>query len=111
MVHFGLIVFGNDSPALGEPKRVVDYGPCTEPNVDWALDPQTSCGAGCSDPWGGPPITWTFQDGSTIDPPNFALETISHMPRCDGNGPGCDGSGRFVHAAIELATQNRADYE
>jgi hypothetical protein len=111
VIHFGLITFGADSPAPGEQKRVVDYGPCTEPNMRWALDPVTSCEApGCSDPWGGPPIDWTFVDGSTVDPPGFSQQTLSHMPRCQGDGPDCTGSGRFVHLGVLLATENRDDH-
>ena len=84
--------------------RVLDYGPCSRDNLEWALDPQTSCAApGCSDPWGGPPIEWTFVDGSEVDPPNFARETLSTMPSCDGAGA-CSGSSRAVHLGIELAT-------
>jgi MYXO-CTERM domain-containing protein len=110
VVHFGLIVFGDDA-SPGEQKIVVDYGPCTEPNLRWALDPWTSCDdPGCTDPWAGPPIEWTYKDGSQIDPPNFALETISHVPQCAGAGPGCDGSGRFTHLGIELASANQLAY-
>jgi hypothetical protein len=110
VVHFGLIVFGDDvSP--GEQKIVIDYGPCTEPNLRWALDPSTSCDdPGCTDPWGGPSIDWTFKDGSQIDPPNFAVQTLSHMPQCAGAGPECAGSGRFTHLGLELASANQLAY-
>lgn len=112
VTHIGVIAFGDAAPAPGEQTVMVDYGPCTQERVDWALDPNTSCAdPGCTDPWAGPPITWTFVDGSTVDPPNFFLPTLSHMPRCNtGGGQGCAGSGRFVHLGIELARTNRQAY-
>ena len=111
VTHFGLAVFGSDTPDPGEAEILVDYAPCSEPRVEWALDPRSSClEPGCTDPWGGPPITWTFQDGSQIDPPGFAERTMSHMPRCDGDGMACEGSGRFVELAIEQVTSHRSAY-
>ncbi|HWB73745.1 MAG TPA: hypothetical protein VG755_02295, partial [Nannocystaceae bacterium] len=63
IAHVGLISFGS----TGQEVRVVDYGPCTRDNLEWALDPASSCAApGCTNPWGGPPIDWLFVDGSTI---------------------------------------------
>ena len=111
VVHMGVIAFGGTEPAPGEQKVMVDYGPCTQERVDWAMDPRTSCAdPGCADPWSGPPIAWTFVDGSTIDPPDWFLPTVSHMPRCDGETGPCTGSGREVHLGIELARQNREAY-
>lgn len=111
VTHFGLAVFGDDMPDPGEAEILVDYAPCSEPRVEWSLDPLSSClEPGCTDPWAGPPITWTFQDGSEIDPPGFAETTWSHMPRCDGNGMACEGSGRFVELAIEEVTSHRPTY-
>lgn len=97
----GLTVFGDDEPAPGEDKLVVDYGECRRDNLAWALDPKTSCKADCDDPWGGPPITWTFADGALVDPPKFAHPTISHMPRCTGEQPYCAGSGGFIHLGLQ----------
>jgi MYXO-CTERM domain-containing protein len=106
IAHVGLIAYGSADQEV----RVLDYGPCSRDNLEWALDPRSSCATpGCTDPWGGPPITWTSVDGSEVDPPGFARETISTMPLCDG-ALECTGSGRAVHAGIELATANRADY-
>jgi hypothetical protein len=111
VTHFGLAVFGDDTPAPGEAEILVSYAPCSEPRVEWSLDPRSSCVApGCSDPWAGPPITWTFQDGSEIEPPGFVEPTRSHMPRCDGDGMTCEGSGRFVELAIEAVTSHRSTY-
>jgi len=115
LVHLGLAVFGFNTPAPGEQKLLVDYGPCMKDNFNWALDPQTSCEApGCTDPWAGPPITWTFKDGSAIDPPGFDAQTLSHMPKCDGPNPNqafCSGSGTFTHLGLQLVQQNIADYK
>jgi MYXO-CTERM domain-containing protein len=112
VVHFGLAVFGDDEPAPGEQEILVDYAPCSEPNVAWALDPTSSCvEPGCTDPWSGPVIEWTVQDGSQIDPPDFALRTLSHMPRCAGAGMACEGSGRFPDLAIEEITIHHDEYE
>ena len=107
IAHVGLIAFGS----MGQEVRVVDYGPCTRDNLEWALDPTSSCAApGCTNPWSGPPIEWTFVDGSTIDPPGFVRETWSTMPQCQGDGS-CIGSVRAVHAGVALATSNQAAYE
>ncbi|PCC70321.1 MYXO-CTERM domain-containing protein [Nannocystis exedens] len=115
LVHLGLAVFGYNMPAPGEQKLLVDYGPCMKDNFAWALDPNTSCEApGCTDPWGGPPITWTFKDGSANDPPGFDAQTLSHMPKCDfaGNLPeACVGSGTYTHLGLQLVQQNITDYK
>ncbi|MDC0722160.1 VWA domain-containing protein [Nannocystis bainbridge] len=115
LVHLGLAVFGFNAPAPGEQKLIVNYGPCMKDNFNWALDPATSCEApGCTDPWGGPPITWTFQDGTANDPPGFDAQTVSHMPKCDfaGNLPeACVGSGTYTHLGLQLVQQNITDYK
>jgi hypothetical protein len=108
IAHVGVVVYGAD----GEEKRLFQYAPCSEPNARWALDPETSCAdPGCTDPWSGPEITWTFLDGSQDDPPGFAIETLSHMPRCQGGGPECTGSDRFTHRGADLVHDARAAYE
>ncbi len=111
-VHLGLAVFGYNMP--GEEKLVVQYGPCRKDNFAWALDPATSCGAGCNDPYGAPPIKWTFIDGSMVDPPGFDEKTVSHMPKCDVSGdlPGsCIGSGTYVHLGLNLVKANIDTYK
>ncbi len=111
VVHIGLAVFGHNAPAPGEQKLVVDYGPCNRDNIKWALDPNTSCEMpGCDDPWSGPPIAWTFQDG-TIDPPGFDHATNSAMPQCSGNADFCSGSGTYTHLGLQLVKDNQADYQ
>ena len=110
LIHLGLAVFGHNQPAPGEQKILVDYGPCHKDNFEWALDPNTSCGNGCNDPWGGPAITWTFLDGQVEDPPGFNDQTLSHMPKCLGNMGFCSGSGTYTHLGLQLIKQNKADY-
>lgn len=109
----GLTVYGDDLPS--EAKRVVQYGACHKFNFEWALDPSTSCELpGCADPYGGPPIVWTFHDGSILDPPNLTDSTISHMPKCslDPKQPqACTGSGAFLHLGLALVRENLAAYK
>lgn len=117
LVHLGLAVFGHNEPAPGEQKILVDYGPCKKDNFAWALDPNSSCVApGCNDAWGGPPITWTFQDGSQMNPPGFDEKTVSHMPKCDKSNQApfqnaCIGSGTYTHLGLQLVQSNIAAYK
>ncbi|NJK32074.1 MAG: VWA domain-containing protein, partial [Deltaproteobacteria bacterium] len=109
LVHLGLIVFGSDAPP--EEKVLVQYGPCMQDNFAWALDPNTSCEQpGCDDPWGGPPITWTFEDGSMV-PPFFDQSTRSHMPACQAGLAMCQGSGTFTHRGLQRALDNLMAYK
>jgi hypothetical protein len=110
LIHLGLTVFGANSPP--EEEVLVQYGPCMQDNFGWALDPTTSCSQpGCDDPWGGPPITWTFEDGSTVAP-FFDQPTISHMPLCLPSGMAiCQGSGTYTHLGLELVSDNLAAYQ
>ena len=112
LVHLGLSVFGHNAPA--EEKLIVQYGPCRKDNFGWALDPASSCGPGCNDPYGPPTIKWTFADGSLVDPPGFDEKTISHMPKCDASAqlPGaCIGSGTYTHLGLNLVQSNIATYK
>ena len=110
--YVGLAVFGHN--AGDEHKLVVQYGPCREDNLAWALAPETSCEPpGCSDPYGKPPIMWTFKDGS-LGEPMFADKTLSHMPRCtlNPNLPNaCAGSGTYTHLGLDLIQSNLAAYK
>ncbi len=113
LVHLGLAVFGHNAPA--EEKLIVQYGPCRKDNFAWALDPASSCEApGCTDPYAGPPIKWTFKDGSVEDPPSFDDKTLSHMPKCDLSGQqpkACIGSGTYTHLGLNLVQANIATYK
>jgi MYXO-CTERM domain-containing protein len=111
VTHLGLAVFGHNAPNPGEQKILVNYGPCMKDNFAWALDPATSCEMpGCDDPWGGPPIAWTFKDGQVEDPPAFDNPTESHMPQCAGNNPYCVGSGTYTHLGLQLIKNNQQTY-
>ena len=115
LVYLGLAVFGDAAPVPGEQKVLVDYAACGEANVAWATDPLSSCAApGCDDPWGGPPISWTFNNGGEVDPPGFDEPTLSHMPRCEAGGPfplACNGSGGQLHLGLELVQSHIAAYK
>ena len=112
LVHLGLAVFGHNAPE--EQKLLVQYGPCRKDNFDWALDPATACDApGCTDPYGGPPIKWTFKDGSLVEP-FFDDKTLNHMPKCDFNNQSpeaCIGSGTYTHLGLNLVEDNIAAYK
>ncbi len=136
LVHLGLLVFGHNSPAPGEQKILVNYGPCMKDNFRWALAPEIShpnCAApdytplldnqdyvipDCNDPWNGPTINWEFEQvvGGLPDPnsdpagPGFDADTQTHMPKCEGAGPACSGSGTYTHLGLQLARTNQAQY-
>ncbi|HEY0138348.1 MAG TPA: vWA domain-containing protein [Nannocystis sp.] len=109
--HAGLAVFGGAAPA--EQQILVQYGPCHKDMFAWALDPASSCVApGCTDPYAGPPITWTFKNGADAMPP-FPDDVFSHMPRCDKSDAkpqACAGSGSYVHLGLELVADNIEAY-
>jgi hypothetical protein len=107
LTHVGLLAFGND----GHERVVVPYASCTEDAIAWATDPQTSCAAGCADPWGGPPITWTFQSGAEI--PCFAIDATSVMPLCEQEAAGddaCSGSAKVLHVGLAAANAYAQEY-
>ncbi len=110
LAHIGVMAFGSE----GEQQVLSNYGPCTRTNVDWALDPNTSCGAGCDDPWDGPPIIWSPQGPGSAAYPGFDQDTFSTMPQCQlgvGLGPGpCTGSATATHTGLALANANAEQY-
>jgi hypothetical protein len=67
----------SSSSSTAPAARTTSPGPST---------PRPPASSGCDDPYGGPPIKWTFKDGSVEDPPNFDEKTLSHMPKCDLSG-------------------------
>ncbi len=114
LTQLGLLVFGSagEELGIGEERVLVDYGPCMKDNFAWALDPWSSClEPGCFDPYAGPPIEWTYRDGSA-EAPFFDAPTFSHMPQCyPGSQSGhCGGSGTYTHRGLELASQNQMAY-
>jgi MYXO-CTERM domain-containing protein len=109
LVHLGLITFGTED----DQQLLVDYGPCMKDNFGWALDPNTTCGAGCADPWGGPPIIWTSVGPGDAAYPGFDQATYSTMPDCNTgvNTPNaCTGSATATHTGLALANANAAAY-
>ncbi len=102
--QLGLAVFGHNSPAPGEHKVLVDYGPCMQDNFYWALSPEISdpqCpdvdysplidepaypiaalipDDFCDSPWAGSPIAWDFPASVDGQPD----------PLADPDGPGFD---------------------
>jgi len=108
LVHLGLISFGHTN----EQTVMVDYGPCMRDNFAWATDPNTSCDAGCNDPWIGPPITWTFLGPGDVGYPDFDQATYSRMPACNQavDPDSCSGSGTYTHLGLQLANTNATAY-
>lgn len=80
VIHLGLMTFSTAE----EQHLLVGFGPCMRDNFAWAMDPMTSCKApGCTDPYAGYPLTWTFQDSATDRDPPFVRPTKSYMPACN----------------------------
>ena len=103
----GLATYGS----VGEARILADYGTCTRERFEWALDPQTSCGGGCADPWGGPPIIWSPQGPGTPEYPDFETPTYSAMPECQlglGAFDACSGSNDALHEGLVLVRDNAA---
>lgn len=110
LTYVGVMTFGSQ----GQEQLLTNYGSCTRANFDWALDPDTSCGAGCADAWGGPPIIWSPQGPGSATYPGFDQETFSTMPECvvaAGPGPSpCAGSATATHTGLALANANAEQY-
>ncbi len=109
LVHLGLMTFGTED----DQQVLVNYGPCMKDNFEWALDPNTSCSAGCADPWGGPPIIWSTQGPGVAGYPGFDQETYSFMPDCNTgmfDQDACTGSATATHTGLALANFNAEQY-
>ncbi|MCR9164921.1 MAG: MYXO-CTERM sorting domain-containing protein [bacterium] len=109
LVHLGLITFGTE----GDQQLLVDYGPCMKDNFGWALDPNTTCGPGCADPWGGPPIIWSPVGPGDAAYPGFDQDTYSTMPDCNTGMfdlDACTGSATATHTGLALANANAEAY-
>jgi MYXO-CTERM domain-containing protein len=109
LVQLGLLTFGSE----GDQRIIVDYGPCMQDNIAWALDPDTSCGAGCPDPYVGPPIIWTEIGPGDAGYPGFDQDTQSIMPHCDQGMfdlDACTGSATATHTGLALANTNAQAY-
>lgn len=104
VIHLGLMTFSTAE----EQHLLVGFGPCMRDNFAWAMDPMTSCQApGCTDPYGGYPITWTFKDSALDRDPPFVRPTTSYMPACNmsASGTSCVGQipNTFTGEGLEFA--------
>jgi cysteine-rich repeat protein len=111
VVHMGMVAFA----AADQQQLMVGFGPCMRDNFAWAMDPHTSCVApGCSDPYAGYPIQWTFQDSSQRMPP-FVRPTHSYMPACNQtpNSKSCVGQipNTFTGEGLRFAQKVIEDYK
>jgi cysteine-rich repeat protein len=80
VVLLGLMVFAG----ADEQTSLADFGACMRDNFAWAMDPYTSCVApGCTDPYAGYPIAWSYLDSDTDREPPFVDTTRSYMPACN----------------------------
>ncbi|MFN3180983.1 MAG: MYXO-CTERM sorting domain-containing protein [Nannocystaceae bacterium] len=84
----GLARYGS----TGQAQLLANYGACTRDRLEWALDPQTSCGGGCADPRSGPPIAWSPQGPGTPDP-CCGLNACASEPTGGSTGEGSTTSG------------------
>jgi cysteine-rich repeat protein len=84
-------------------------------NIAWAMDPKTSCEApGCTNPYGGAPLKWTFKDSDKDKKPAFVRRTRSYMPICHqtANSTSCAGDTptTFTGQGLEFARKTVNDY-
>lgn len=115
VVHVALMAFADaDRQSL-----LVPFSPCASDNIAWAMDPQSSCVApGCSDPYAGPPITFSAVDSQIGRTPPFRQPTQSFMPACTmGQDGTCRGTvpntftGEGLAFAVETIDAYRQDPE
>lgn len=104
VIHLGLMTFSTAE----DQRLLVGFGPCMRDNFAWAMDPATSCEPpGCTDPYGGYPITWTFKDSAVDRAPPFVRPTRSFMPACNmpASGTSCVGQvpNTFTGEGLEFA--------
>jgi cysteine-rich repeat protein len=112
VVHLGLVAFAGEK----EQKLMANFAPCMRDNFGWAMDPNTSCVApGCTNPYGGYPLSWTFKNSDTDRDPRFVRTTHSFMPSCNQtqNSTSCLGQvpTTFTGQGLEFARKVIADYK
>ena len=113
VLHIGMVGFG----AAKEQKLMASFGPCMRDNIAWAMDPKTSCEPpGCTDPYGGYPLSWTFKDSDKDRTPPFVRPTHSYMPACNQssqNSRSCVGTvpTTFTGQGLEFAHQVVREYK
>ena len=112
VVHIGMMAFNNPDVQ----KLMLQYAPCARDNLEWAMDPYTSCAPpGCTDPYRDPDtnLTWTFRDSDSDRNPPFVQDTRSFMPNCNPNGPArCMGAvfNTYTGEGVSFARVNQARY-
>jgi Mg-chelatase subunit ChlD len=112
VVHLGMVAFAG----ADEQKSMVGFGPCMRDNFAWAMDPHTSCEKpGCTDPYAGYPISWTFKDSDKDRKPPFVRSTQSFMPACNETqgSNSCVGqiANTFTGQGLAFAHDVIADYK
>ena len=112
VLHLGMLVFARADEQI----TMVELGPCNRDNIAWAMDPHTSCVApGCSDPYAGFPLSWTFKNSDTDRDPPFLHTTRSFMPACNvtPNSDSCVGQipNTFTGQGLEAAHALLASYK
>ncbi|MET0390506.1 MAG: VWA domain-containing protein [Polyangiales bacterium] len=112
LVHLGMVAFAGAE----QQQLMFGFGPCMRDNIAWAMDPATSCVApGCSDPYGGGPLSWTFKDSDSDRDPHFVRTTHSYMPACLGDAAagGCGGTlpTTFTGQGLDFARQTIRNYK
>ena len=112
VLHLGMVVFAR----ANEQTTMVELGPCNRDNIAWAMDPRTSCSPpGCSDPYAGFPLSWTYKNSDRDRTPAFLHTTRSFMPACNETqgSDSCVGriantfTGQGLEAAHDLLTGYR----
>ncbi|MDH5672470.1 MAG: DUF4215 domain-containing protein [Myxococcales bacterium] len=119
VVHIGMTAYNLQNTQ----ELMLQYAPCARDNLQWAMDPWTSCGPGgdCVNPYtDNDPISWDFKDsavdpviinGMTVAP--FAQRTMSFMPSCNGGGSErCLGStpNTYTGEGLAFASGNITSY-
>jgi cysteine-rich repeat protein len=112
VVHIGLMGFS----FANKQKLMLQYSPCSRDNIEWAMNPYTSCVApGCADPYTDPDTGLTFTSVSSDrgrNPP-FVEPTTSFMPVCNPGGAArCMGLvfNTYTGEGVNLARVNIARY-
>jgi cysteine-rich repeat protein len=112
VVHIGLMGFNERTTQ----KLMLQYAPCSRDNIEWAMDPYTSCIApGCTDPYNDPDTNLVFtsvvSDQARL--PRFVQTTTSFMPLCNPGGPQrCQGMvfNTYTGEGVNFARANVARY-
>lgn len=112
VVHIGLMGFNEQTTQ----KLMLQYAPCARDNIEWAMNPYTSCVApGCVDPYKDSDQTLVFTSlvSDVARNPPFVETTTSFMPLCHPGGPlRCMGTvyNTYTGEGVNFARANVARY-